>query len=316
MDYHRIYSDFIKDRRAKEPTLDGYVERHHILPRSLGGGDEPDNLINLTAEDHYFAHLLLAKMHGGRLSSAAYLLAVSCNGTWTERNRLRGRYGLAKRMSARLLSEAMAGDANHLFNAHPYEWLNYRTGAEETATLYEMHQRHGASRGSWTQVAKGDRPSIKGWLLKIRSDDHKRSEKGQIFHFVHRDGRRFSGTQTELCAHSGMSDAAAWRLVHKNSVSKCGWRRVGSADKIWNGPKDGRRSSAVGRGRTYRLFHWDGRAFAGTSEDFRVLMGKPEGFSMSVRLSGLMRGAQKTLYGWAIDQEKTANKGRTKLPLD
>jgi len=316
VDYHRIYSDFIKDRRAKEPTLNGYVERHHILPRSLGGGDEPENLINLTAEDHYFAHLLLAKMHGGRLSSAAYLLAVSCNGTWAERNRLRGRYGLAKRISARLLSDAMAGDGNHLFNSTLYQWVNYRTGRSEESTLFQMHQSHGASRGSWTQVANGDRPSIKGWLLKSRLGGHKRSEKGQAFHFVHRDGRIFSGTQTELCKHTGMSDAAAWRLVHKGAVSRCGWRRVGSDDKPWNAPKDGRRSSALGRGRTYKLVHRDGRVFAGTSEDFRVLVGKPVELSMSVRLSGLMRGACKTLYGWSIDQEKAADARREKLPLD
>lgn len=64
MDYERIYRDFIADRRAK-PEPKGYSERHHIKPRSLGGTDEPDNLINLTAEDHYFAHLLLAKWLGG-----------------------------------------------------------------------------------------------------------------------------------------------------------------------------------------------------------------------------------------------------------
>lgn len=40
-----------------------YFESHHIVPRSLGGGDERKNLICLTAGDHYFAHLLLAKMY-------------------------------------------------------------------------------------------------------------------------------------------------------------------------------------------------------------------------------------------------------------
>lgn len=67
MDYHRIYLDFIKDRRAKEPGLAGYSEKHHILPRSLGGDDDAENLIRLTPEDHFVAHLLLAKMHGGKM---------------------------------------------------------------------------------------------------------------------------------------------------------------------------------------------------------------------------------------------------------
>lgn len=66
MDYERVYVDFIADRRSREAGLVGYRERHHILPRSLGGGDEPRNIISLTAEDHIFAHLLLARIHGGR----------------------------------------------------------------------------------------------------------------------------------------------------------------------------------------------------------------------------------------------------------
>lgn len=67
MDYKRIYADFIKSRRAKEPALTGYVERHHILPRCMGGGDDADNLVRLTPEDHIFAHLLLAKIYGRAL---------------------------------------------------------------------------------------------------------------------------------------------------------------------------------------------------------------------------------------------------------
>ena len=49
MNYAKIYSDFIADRRAKEADLlasGEYSENHHILPRSLGGGDEAENLIH------------------------------------------------------------------------------------------------------------------------------------------------------------------------------------------------------------------------------------------------------------------------------
>ena len=67
MNYQHIYNQFIADRRSKEPGLKGYTERHHILPRSLGGSDEADNLIRLTASDHLFAHALLARIHGGKM---------------------------------------------------------------------------------------------------------------------------------------------------------------------------------------------------------------------------------------------------------
>ncbi len=68
MDYPKIYHNFINSRRVLEADLiksGAYYERHHILPRSLGGDDLPNNLIALNADEHLFAHLLLAKIHGG-----------------------------------------------------------------------------------------------------------------------------------------------------------------------------------------------------------------------------------------------------------
>lgn len=81
MDYARIYREFIADRLGKQPESPTYFERHHILPRSLGGGDEPDNMIRLTAEDHIFAHVLLAKWKNDRGSWAAvkFIFGNSCN---------------------------------------------------------------------------------------------------------------------------------------------------------------------------------------------------------------------------------------------
>lgn len=57
--YHEI------TERARTRTIDGYVERHHIHPRSLGGTDDKDNLVDLTAREHFICHWLLTKMHTG-----------------------------------------------------------------------------------------------------------------------------------------------------------------------------------------------------------------------------------------------------------
>jgi hypothetical protein len=38
-------------------------ECHHIIPRCLGGTDEPDNLVFVTYREHFILHLLLTKMH-------------------------------------------------------------------------------------------------------------------------------------------------------------------------------------------------------------------------------------------------------------
>jgi len=70
MDYKRVYEFMIEDRRAKESSL-SIFDRHHILPKALGGGNGPENIIKLSPSDHFFCHLLLAKIHGGVMAICA-----------------------------------------------------------------------------------------------------------------------------------------------------------------------------------------------------------------------------------------------------
>jgi len=41
--YSKIYESIIE--RAKIRVLTEYSEKHHILPKCLGGNDDPDNLV-------------------------------------------------------------------------------------------------------------------------------------------------------------------------------------------------------------------------------------------------------------------------------
>lgn len=237
MDYARIYQDFIDNRRLQTPA--GYVERHHILPRSLGGLDDGSNIVSLTAEDHYFAHLLLAKIHGGKMAWALQLLAEEAGSRWAGRHSARRNYGFGKRLAARLKGEAWQGQANPLHNPTLYQWEHYRNGERETATLYDMHRKYGATRGMWTAVATGARTSIRGWLLAARIGGHARSEKGQAFGFINRDGRLFRGTQSKFATAHGINLASASRVIRHQSVTRCGWRRKGVTDRPANYAKDG-----------------------------------------------------------------------------
>lgn len=60
MDYEKHYKALISN--AKSRTIDGYVERHHIIPKCFGGSNDPDNIVKLTAREHFIAHILLYKM--------------------------------------------------------------------------------------------------------------------------------------------------------------------------------------------------------------------------------------------------------------
>lgn len=61
MNYKRIYEQIVS--RGKKRILEGYKERHHVIPRCIGGSDDPENLVDLTPEEHYVCHQLLVKIH-------------------------------------------------------------------------------------------------------------------------------------------------------------------------------------------------------------------------------------------------------------
>jgi hypothetical protein len=72
MNYQKIYEDLIErgrerqggiTQRAKIIKRFGYMERHHILPKCLGGNNDPTNLVFLTGREHFIAHLLLTFIH-------------------------------------------------------------------------------------------------------------------------------------------------------------------------------------------------------------------------------------------------------------
>jgi hypothetical protein len=65
--YTRWYNNIITNAQARTLPKDTYIERHHIIPRSLGGNNEQSNLVKLTAREHFVCHLLLTKMTIGRM---------------------------------------------------------------------------------------------------------------------------------------------------------------------------------------------------------------------------------------------------------
>lgn len=90
MDYQKHYDNLII--RARSRILDGYVERHHVRPVCLGGTDEIGNLVALTPEEHYTAHLLLAKIHhnDARLLYAANMMTVNNPAQHRTQNKMYG----------------------------------------------------------------------------------------------------------------------------------------------------------------------------------------------------------------------------------
>jgi hypothetical protein len=62
--YTTWYNNIIQ--RAKDRILKPPYEKHHIVPKSLGGNNLKENIVKLTAHEHFVCHLLLTKMVKGK----------------------------------------------------------------------------------------------------------------------------------------------------------------------------------------------------------------------------------------------------------
>ena len=79
MDYQKIYDRLVQKNHIFSEGE--YFETHHKIPRSMGGTDDKSNLVNLTAREHYIAHLLLVKIAEKKNDKTLYgkmLYAFNC----------------------------------------------------------------------------------------------------------------------------------------------------------------------------------------------------------------------------------------------
>jgi hypothetical protein len=76
--YTKYYTQLVESRLElnREFTTGCGFEKHHIIPKSLGGSNAKFNLVVFTPREHCLAHMLLAKMYAGS-SKAKMITAVS-----------------------------------------------------------------------------------------------------------------------------------------------------------------------------------------------------------------------------------------------
>ena len=118
MDYQKIYSQIIE--RAQRRQLEGYVEKHHLVPKCLGGSNSKDNIVELTAREHFICHMLLCEIYpnSNKLKYALYLMNIG------KRKHKDANYQISSRTYERLKFEHslfMSGNKNNLNNKHTEE---------------------------------------------------------------------------------------------------------------------------------------------------------------------------------------------------
>jgi hypothetical protein len=99
--YHRIINNSQQSLRKKVKNGTCY-EKHHILPKSLGGTNSKDNLVLLTPKEHYICHKLLVEIYRGTNYHNKMYYAMWCmvNGSGNQE-----RYSTSSRIYTKLKEE-------------------------------------------------------------------------------------------------------------------------------------------------------------------------------------------------------------------
>jgi hypothetical protein len=113
---YRLWYFSIIDK-AKSRKIEGYKEVHHIIPKSLGGDNDKNNLVELTAREHFICHVLLTKITAGKnKKSMIFALNALSNLSNAYQNRYKSRlYEMSRKMFSIEQSISMTGKGNPMF---------------------------------------------------------------------------------------------------------------------------------------------------------------------------------------------------------
>lgn len=112
MNYQKIYDNLIK-KRVENPPTEKY-ERHHIVPKSLGGSNKKENIVKLTYREHYIAHLLLCRIHRGTQNYYPMLRALNMMRAGREDAKIKNSrmFAYFREDFVKMMSESQTGEGN------------------------------------------------------------------------------------------------------------------------------------------------------------------------------------------------------------
>lgn len=202
VDYKRIYDNLILKRKTNILN-DGYFERHHILPKCLGGTNDKSNIINLTPEEHYLAHQLLVKIHPEHkgLKYALYMMTKAPN----ERRNNNKLYGWIKKdyLQNRPKSRGMTG--RKLSQEHVEKIRKANTGkqlSDETKQKISKTKLGVKMTPEAIKSMNEKRSNNASWVSKQK--ERKLSEYSKSLISAANNGRTFP---TKICPHCKKSGA-------------------------------------------------------------------------------------------------------------
>ena len=168
--YEKWYASITKN--AKNRLLSVYTEQHHIVPCSLGGLDDKQNLVDLTAREHFICHWLLTKIYPTgeehwKMLNALRMMRAKNSNQQRYNTKITGRvYARLKEEYSILQSERVSGENNPMFGNKFYRSEDGKkrqresifggnNGAKQESARQKISEsKLGKSRGEFTDQWK------------------------------------------------------------------------------------------------------------------------------------------------------------------
>jgi len=232
--YTRWYNSIISS--AQNRNTNGYVEKHHIVPKSLGGNNKKENLVALTAREHFICHWLLTKMTSGQDKMKMCMALVMMRAGHKHHQRYDTK--LTSRVYDSIKSQAVDAfrtgtnkriqEGTHNFQnrdqfgvKHPqfdhtiYDWYHAASKTKVSMTRYDLINCYNLSNSGICEVLQGTTKSVKDWFLW--------NNRPIEYVWYHRETNTcVTMTQRNFIKTYNMNPNSVGNMISKNRKSK-GW---------------------------------------------------------------------------------------------
>jgi len=254
MDYEKIYDDLITSRKNRELKDSENYEKHHIIPRCMGGNNKKENIVKLTYKEHFLAHMLLVKMTTGKdKMKMGYALHRMC---WANNGNQKYRITNGKQYTRvkKTIYDAISGE-----NASFY-------GRKHTAEAKKKvsEARKGSGNGMYGKSpwnngkTKENSDIVKkcGESIKRKYDDGS-TDKSNLGKCITDEGRRRlsdfqKGRPVSSVTRERISNSLTGRKVNPESIEKTASKLRGRKQKVLICPHCDKRG-----GTTMHRWHFD-----------------------------------------------------------
>ena len=199
--YSKYYYNIINRAKSRDLDLDIYTEKHHIIPKSFfkeytaggwleGNPNLKDNLVKLTAREHFICHLLLVRMTEGqakiKMTHAAWRMCLKDSTGVNKRDyKISSRIYESLRVKRSEFLKAEAGP-NHYNRGRKtgrtkedftLEWKENISKSKKGITVGEKNPMFGKTHSEETRAklsaTRKTRSGTPGWNIRPPCSDEK-----------------------------------------------------------------------------------------------------------------------------------------------